>query len=241
MSSRSVENATTILVINPNSSESMTRALEPILADLLHPALTLRYHTGPEQAPPSVDDYTTSVASAAHTFDSLVPRLGRTEQVDAYLVACFSDHPLVEVLREYTTKPVLGIFEASMMHALALGQPFGIVTTGRYWEGALKNGAKRIFGTEDLGGAFLGVASTGMTALELHKMDAGVVAERIEAAASLLVTRGAKTVIMGCAGMSGMEGAVRAGCAGKPVRILDAVRSGVTMLEGLVRASSARR
>ena len=220
----------------------MTRALEPILADLLHPALQLHYHTGPKQAPPSVNDYSTSVASAAHTFESLLPQLSRTDQsvdsaVDAYLVACFSDHPLVEMLREHTTKPILDIFEASLMQALALGQPFGIVTTGKYWEGALTNGVKRIFGSGDLGGAFLGVASTGMTALELHEKDAGVVRERIAAAASQLVARGARTIIMGCAGMSGMEAAVRAGSNGERVQILDAVRSGVTVLEGLVRAN----
>ncbi|KAI0740981.1 Asp/Glu/hydantoin racemase [Earliella scabrosa] len=236
------ETRTTILVINPNSSESMTKALEPILADLLHPGLVLRYHTGPARAPPSVNDYTTAVASAAHTVDSLLPQLSDAgDDADAYLVACFSDHPLVGMLREHTDKPVLGIFEASLMHALTLGQPFGIVTTGKYWEGALTEGVRRIFGSGELGGAFVGVETTGMSALELHETDPGVVAERIGVAATRMVARGARTIIMGCAGMSGMEAAVRAGCSGTSVRILDAVRSGVTTLEGLVRALRAGR
>ncbi|KAI0752872.1 Asp/Glu/hydantoin racemase [Daedaleopsis nitida] len=234
---------TKILVINPNSSQSMTRALGPILADLLHRDLLLRYHTGPVEAPPSVNDWSTSVTSAAYTFGSLHLQLGSAraegeeESIDAYLVACFSDHPLVGMLREHTTKPVLGIFEASIMHALALGQPFGIVTTGSYWEVALTEGVKRIFGSADLGGAFVGVESTGMTALELHKEDPIVVADRIAAAASRLVAKGARSIIMGCAGMSGMEEAVRAGCKGENIRVVDAVRSGVTTLESVVRAN----
>lgn len=230
-----------ILLINPNSSESMTKGLEPILADLVDAQLNLHYHTGPEQAPPSVNDYTTSVLSAAHTFASLLPRLrSKQEQQrdsdgpNAYLVACFSDHPLVGMLREHTSKPVLGIFEASIMHALALGRPFGIVTTGKYWEVALTEGVKRIFGSAP--SAFVGVETTGMTALELHDLPPEGVAERIAAAASRIVARGARTIIMGCAGMSGMEDAVRAGCGGELVQIVDAVRSGVMTLEGLVRA-----
>ncbi len=224
-----------ILIINPNSSESMTRGLEPILADLVHPGLTLHYHTGPEHAPPSVNDHTTSVLSAAHTFASLLPLLqDNTEHVqhDAYLVACFSDHPLVGMLREHTSKPVLGIFEASVMHSLALGQPFGIVTTGKYWEGALAEGVRRVFGSVP---TFVGVESTGVTALELHALPAEGVAESIAAAAERIVARGARTIVMGCAGMSGMEDAVRRGCGGESVQIVDAVRSGVVTLEGLVR------
>ncbi|KAM5537975.1 hypothetical protein V8D89_008451 [Ganoderma adspersum] len=226
-----------ILIVNPNSSASMTEGLKPILADLVHPHLDLRYLTGPKASPPSVNDLTTSILSAAHTFPAVLAILNSEgpDGPDAGLVACFSDHPLVGMLKEHTDKPVIGIFEASIMHALALGQPFGIVTTGKYWEGALTEGVKRIFGTDDLGGAFVGVESTGMTALELHDKPPDVVAAGISAAASRIVARGAKTIIMGCAGMSGMERAVREGCGGERVQIVDAVRSSVTVLEGLVR------
>nr|VWP00379.1 Putative peptide synthase/polyketide synthase [Ganoderma boninense] len=233
----------TILIVNPNSSVSMTEGLEPILADLLHPHLAVRYLTGPQASPPSVNDLTTSVLSAAHTLPSALAALSSEGAglpgLDAVLVACFSDHPLVGMLKEHTDKPVLGIFEASVMHALALGQPFGIVTTGKYWEEALTAGVERIFGSGGLSGAFVGVESTGMTALELHDKPSDAVAAGISAAASRIVARGVRTIIMGCAGMSGMAEAVREGCGGGRVQIVDAVRSGVTMLEGLVRAQTA--
>ncbi|KAI0629464.1 Asp/Glu/Hydantoin racemase-domain-containing protein [Trametes polyzona] len=228
-----------IAIINPNSSQSMTTALEPILDDLLHPGLQLHYHTGPAgRSPPSVNDSTTSVLSAAHTFEAILPLVTGEDgkRYDAYLVACFSDHPLVGMLREHTPKPVLGIFEASVVQALALGQPFGIVTTGQYWEGALTAGVQRIFGSTDLGGAFVGVQSTGLTARELHDTERGVVTEKIADATSQIVSRGARTIIMGCAGMSGMAEAVHRG-GGNRIRVVDAVRSGITVLEGLVRAA----
>ena len=234
-----------ILIINPNSSSSMTAGLESILADLLHPSLVLDYHTGPAASPPSVNDLTTAVESATHTFSSLQAHLRGEEgrEYDGYLVACYSDHPLVGMLREHTTKTVLGIFEASIMHALALGRPFGIVTTGKYWEGALTEGVRRMFGSQDLGGAFVGVESTGLSALELHVVDRAVVTASLSAAASRVVRRGARAIITGCAGMSGMEAAVRAGAAstskGKEVVVVDGVRAGIVLLEDMVRAQSA--
>ncbi|KAI9067456.1 hypothetical protein FKP32DRAFT_1700792, partial [Trametes sanguinea] len=56
-----------------------------------------------------------------------------SDNPDGYLVACFSDDPLVGMLREHASKPVIGIFKASVVDAVALGQPLGIVTTGRYY------------------------------------------------------------------------------------------------------------
>lgn len=41
-----------------------------------------------------------------------------------------SDHPLVHVLRETTSKPVVGILESAITHSLFLGHRFGIITTG---------------------------------------------------------------------------------------------------------------
>ncbi|KAI0664007.1 Asp/Glu/hydantoin racemase [Cubamyces menziesii] len=228
-----------LLVINPNSSIPMTGGLMSALSDLEHSGLVLKYFTGPSSSPPSINDFTTSILSAARTFDmlyELVLTSADDDGYDAYLVACFSDHPLVGMLREHTHKPVLGIFEASIMQALALGDPFGIVTTGKYWEAALTAGVKRIFGSADFSGKFVGVQSTGMSAAELHEVSQDVVADRIAVATSQIVARGARTVILGCAGMSGMEDAARRGRSGVDIRIIDATRSGVTTLEGLVRA-----
>ncbi|KAJ3007066.1 hypothetical protein NUW54_g3694 [Trametes sanguinea] len=124
----------------------MTDGLKPILCDLERPRLELRYFTGPAGlSPPSINDSTTSILSAAYCFQELKDAIvsESSESPNGFLVACFSDHPLVGMLREHTSKPVIGIFEASVMHAVAFGQPFAIVTTGRYWEQALPAGVNR--------------------------------------------------------------------------------------------------
>ncbi|KAI8978329.1 hypothetical protein BD414DRAFT_495210, partial [Trametes punicea] len=143
------------------------------------------------------------------------------------------------MLREQTSRPAIGIFEASITQALALGQPFGIVTTGHYWEQAFAAGVKRLFGSTDIGGTFVGVERTGTTAAELHERPHSVVAEKIATATTRLVSNGARTTIMGCAGMSGMEEAVSRGSKGVDIRIIDASRSGLTTLEGLSEHSHA--
>ena len=105
--------------------------LKPILKDLLHPQLSLDYFTAPSAAPPSIDDEATSATSTSVTFSALLPLLALNPHTphnpaldgpySAYLVACFSPHPLTRLLRDYTGAPVLNIFEASLLHARALG------------------------------------------------------------------------------------------------------------------------
>ncbi|KAI0090830.1 Asp/Glu/hydantoin racemase [Irpex rosettiformis] len=242
-----------ILIINPNSSSSMTAALEPLLADLKHPNLELTYYTAPSTSPASINDAETSALSASEALPDLLRYLktsnrenSRKPRFSAYLIACYSNHPLTYTLREKVDAPVLNIFHASILQARLLARPFGIVTTGSYWVpvfekatpeflmgGHTKNGevASRI---ED----FVGVRSTGLTAVELHSTPQEEVHRRVSEATADLVGNGAEVILMGCAGMSGMEEAVRAGARsrGKEVSVVDGVRAGVVLLEGLVRA-----
>ncbi|CAL1711450.1 unnamed protein product, partial [Somion occarium] len=243
-----------ILVINPNSSDSMTCALKNLLSDLLHPNLSLDFYTAPPQAPPSIDDRETSDISASITMQSMLPFLDPSytnpEDADyhhpytAYLIACYSPHPLTNMLRERTSAPVLNIFEASLLHARALALPFGIVTTGRYWEPVLSKATRDYFSQSnpeyDLGNArdFVGVRSTNLTAIQLHTAPKAEVDQRIIYASADLVREGARVIILGCAAMSGMEATVRLGAQneGQNVRIIDGVRAGIVLLEGLIRA-----
>lgn len=246
-----------ILVINPNSSESMTYAVKNISSDLLHTNLSLDFYTAPPDAPPSINDKETSDISAEVTMRSLLPFLDPSytspEDADlhhpysAYLVSCYSLHPLTSMLREKTDRPVLNIFEASLLQAKTLALPFGIVTTGKYWEEVFINGVRDFFtGGADIeykGGAikdFVGVRTTDLTAIELHTTPKEEVDRRIVEASASLVREGAQVILLGCAGMSGMEEAVRLGAQkeGKTVKVIDGVRAGIVLLEGVIRAQN---
>ncbi len=180
-------------------------------------------------------------------------------------MACYSQHPLVGLLKveceklsaaatrgsdgRGAHKYVTGIFEASVLASLALvdNQKFGIVSTGKIWEEALQSAVEDLLG----GGVskFAGCETTGLNASELHDLPADQVKEKMmEATRRLLLSSNGKdknvrAICLGCAGMVGLESAVRTACvdtlgaeAGKHVAIVDGVKAGVGLLYGLVRA-----
>ena len=83
---------------------------------------------------------------------------------------------------------------------------------------------------------FAGVETTGLNAAELHELPTEEVRKRIAEAAVRLVKRveDLRVIVLGCAGMVGMEGWVREG-AGKNVFVVDGVKAGVSALQGLLR------
>lgn len=144
--------------------------------------------------------------------------------------------------------PVLGIFEASITTALQLLDPdfekqetFGIVSTGKVWEGLLGRAVRGFLGSKlGRGGErFAGVETTGLDATELHGAPREEVRRRVKEAVGRLVRKGegegeVTVVVLGCAGMVGMEGWVREEV-GEEVRVVDGVVAGVGALVGLVR------
>ncbi|GIC91773.1 aspartate/glutamate racemase family protein [Aspergillus udagawae] len=277
-----------VLIINPNTSTHMTNALKPILESLDYADIYFDYFTAPSSESvtlpdgriingvPSINSGKDSITSALHCrpfVEPLVPRY------DAFLVACYSAHPLVGMLKEaitefeetsfgrgspvpeYRKKYVTGIFEASVLTSLSLissfhltgdanfhkaqaKETFGIVTTGSIWRDELTRAVTEMIVTsDDSNGStarFAGVETTGLTAGELHTTPAEEVRKRISDATERLIkstSRPLTAICMGCAGMAGMEEAVRDGCIraygerqGRRVRIIDGVVAGAGML-----------
>ncbi|KAF8596848.1 hypothetical protein BDV93DRAFT_527788 [Ceratobasidium sp. AG-I] len=231
-----------ILVINPNSSESITQSLVGLFRASPPAAhVTLSFFTGPPDCPKSIDDEEGCHSSAAACLPLLLPAV-EAHQYDGYLVACYSEHPLPGLLRKAAggILPVLGIFEASILHALATTGPdkmFGIITTGRTWESLLTNALHNFFGVTSTS-RFAGVATTGYTAIELHNVPQSEVYAKIGGCARMLVEeRGARVICLGCAGMVGMEEAIRQGLGGEwkgKVQIIDGVQAGVGLLDSMI-------
>lgn len=91
---------------------------------------------------------------------------------------------------------------------------------------------------------FAGCETTGLNASELHDLPAGEVkAKMMDATTRLLKRTGeVNAICLGCAGMVGLDEAVREACTkelgderGEQVRIVDGVKAGVGTLIGLVR------
>ncbi|KAJ6509293.1 Asp/Glu/hydantoin racemase [Mycena vitilis] len=227
--------STSILVLNPNSSRSVTQGLEEALR--APPDTTLAFYTAPANAPPSINDATTGTLSTTACFTDIVEK-GLIDKYDGILVSCFSDHPLIHMLREHTTKPVIGILEAAVVQSLLCGRRFGIVATGKgYRYDRYVEVRKVLGGSSD---KFAGMVPTGLGVVELREGDKDHVERMVKKASEELAGMGSDVVILGCAGMAGMEGLVHSGVkdAGLGhVVVVDGNKAGVEMLAALVRLS----
>src|SRR5215472_874646 len=100
-----------ILVINPNSTVSVTDAIDDAMAPLRIPG-------GPEIACLTLDEGPPGVESQTDADGVIVPlcRLIRGQEANAaaFVIACFSDPGLYSA-REATAKPVLGIAECGIL------------------------------------------------------------------------------------------------------------------------------
>ncbi|KAF9496930.1 hypothetical protein BDN71DRAFT_1468196 [Pleurotus eryngii] len=226
-----------LLIINPNSSDVITQALVSNLTPLCPPGIELEFKTGPPDAPPSINDPPTSILSAAATFKAMEPI--DQQPYAGFLVCCFSDHPLVHYLRNAAPdKPCIGIFDASVVHALSSGSKFGILTTGAAMVPAIDVAVTAFLG--GISGRYVGCIASGLGVVELQtSSDRGTIEGHIKGTAAKVSALGADVIILGCAGMSGMEDLVKAGVAeagGRPVAVIDGAKAGVQVLAGLVRS-----
>ena len=192
----------------------------------------VQYYTTAD-GPPSIDGARTSIQSSAAALGPLIQGNAFAGH-DGFLVACYSAHPLVECLREMTSKPVVGIFQASIFWALSLGGRFGIVTTNQRWDYILTKSVHDIIGANP---AFARVICTGFNAAQVHGEANKNQVQRAmaEAARKLVEEDHCDIIILGCAGMVGLEQSVRE-AVGNRVTIIDGVVAGVHMLAGLIHS-----
>ncbi len=203
-----------ILVINPNSSVSVTRSMETCLGIVRD---TTRHDIRCTQLAKSPAGIETD-AHVADVIPNIVEAVAASD-ADAFVLSCFSD-PGIAIVRKTTTRPVVGIAEAAYLAALGLGQRFGIVSLGQ------SSIDRHLRYLKQLGfdGRLAGDRSIDMTVVELM---AGDVVETVSRTARLLRDEdGADVVILGCAGLGsyrqGMQQAL-----GIPV--IDPVQAGVTL------------
>ncbi|KIK68280.1 hypothetical protein GYMLUDRAFT_153947 [Collybiopsis luxurians FD-317 M1] len=239
VSSSSVGSATArLLIINPNSSQSVTDGLIEVLK--APPLTELGFYTAPSNAPPSINDMLTANLTATACFLDIQEKK-LLDQYDGFLVCCFSDHPLTHMLRETTSKPTIGIFEAAITQALLLGTRFGIVTTGTGYKADIHKGVQAFMGGSSQ--RFAGVMTTGLGVVELREGDRMKIERNMKEFSGKMALEGADVILLGCAGMAGMESLVIEGAAeakpkDPPVRVVDGAKAGVETLAGLVRFCS---
>jgi len=212
-----------IIVINPNSTEAVTRAIDIALAPL-------RMEGGPEivcqtlaEGPPGVESQSDA--------DSVIAPLCRSvaaqdHSAAAFVIACFSD-PGLHAAREATAKPVLGIAECGILTALTLGQRFGVISI------LAKSIPRhlRYYGAMGVAQRLAGDLPIGLKVTELARADT-TLARMTETGAALRDRHGADVLILGCAGMARYRDRLEAALG---VPVVEPTQAAVTMAIGRVR------
>lgn len=184
-----------IVVINPNSTEAVTNGID----DALNP---FRFSNGPDFDCITIKDGPPGIATQRHVDDAAARVCDVIERednaADAFVIACFSD-PGLYAAQEVTTKPVFGIGASSFAQATLFGERFGIIAI---LEGSTvrQRRAVRIMGLDN---RYAGSLPIGFGAEELK---GDQVRDRmIDVGRTLVETRSADVLIMGCAGMASFQ------------------------------------
>jgi len=184
-----------ILVINPNSSEEMTRSIRAVLERVKRSDTNLEV-VRTEGAPPAIQSAADAALATPHVLKLV--REANKHGVDAIVLACFSD-PGLEPARELSDVLVLGIQETTLHIAATLGHKYTILTPLAKRIASKEQDVRR-FKAEP---ACASVRALGMTVPETEA-DPKRTKERILAVARDAIEKdGAEVLVLGCAGMVG--------------------------------------
>jgi allantoin racemase len=212
-----------ILVINPNSTAAVTRAIDDAMAPLRIPG-------GPKIACLTLDEGPPGIESQTDADSVIRPlcRVIRKQEADAaaFVIACFSD-PGLFAAREATAKPVLGIAECGILTALTLGHRFGVISilarsVPRHLRYIAAMGVgQRLAGDLPIG---LGVTALADEHTTLRRM--------VEVSRRLRDQHGADVLVMGCAGMTRYRGDLEDAV---EIPVVEPTQAAVTMAIGRIR------
>jgi Asp/Glu/hydantoin racemase len=179
-----------ILLLNPNSSNSVTESIDTALDGL-------RQASGAQIECATLAEGPPGIETQEHVDSLAVPIARRlaAEEADAYIIACFSD-PGLFLAREMLSKPVVGIAESAFHLATGLGQRFGIVAIlDRSIPRHLRHARALGFSERLAGDRAINVGVLGLSSRE-------TVIDRIVSVGETLRDQdGADVLILGCAGM----------------------------------------
>ena len=216
-----------LIVINPNSSQMVTDAIDLAINPLRRfgtPVRCLTLAGGP-----------LGIESQKQADLTIAPMLDlAAAQTDAagYVIACFGD-PGLYALRDQTPLPVVGIQQAAVMTALTLGQRFGVIAI-------LPNSIPRhmrAFGAMGALGRLAGDRALGLTVADLADERVSLEA-MIATGCKLRDGDGADVLIMGCAGMARYREALET-ATGLPV--VEPCQAAVSMALGQIALKLAHK
>ncbi|MBD3883241.1 aspartate/glutamate racemase family protein [Phormidium tenue FACHB-886] len=210
-----------IKVINGNTYTPMTEGIDES-AQAARFKETEIVTTQPKSGPESVESYYDEFLAIPGILEEII----LSPDFDAFVIACWGD-PGVEAARELTTKPVVGIAEASMYMANMLAARWGVVTTQHRTLDMIE---KTIY-KAGFAHRCVSIRTSGIAVVETETAREATT-DALEAIGKLAIAEDkVEALCLGCAGMSGLDQALehRLG-----IPIIDAVAAAVKLAESLV-------
>jgi Asp/Glu/hydantoin racemase len=212
-----------ILVINPNTTTSITERVTTHVRATVAPDIELRQASGRFGA-----NYIASEAAYAIAGHAAIDCYAQNASgIDAVLLACFGD-PGLFALREIASCPVIGLAEAAMYEASLRASTFGIVTGGTRW-GPMLFRLAHALGYESRLTSVRTVSRTGAAIANDPEGAFAELANECDAARQ----DGAGIVILGGAGLAGIAGRIAERVS---VPLIDSVVAGAERAQSLVRS-----
>jgi allantoin racemase len=211
--------ATKILIVNPNTTASMTDTIGAAARAVAAPGTEIVAVTS-SMGPASIEGY----YDEAFAVPGLIQAFSKSIDADAGIIACFDDTGL-DAARSVARFPVVGICEAALVTAGQLAKRIAIVTTLPRSVVPLEELVRR-YGFADRAL----VTACNVAVLELEKAGSGA-GEKLAAEIARALDKGAEAIVLGCAGMADLA-ATLSQKFGVPV--IDGVSAAVKQAEALI-------
>lgn len=211
-----------ILIINPNSSLEMTDVIQKSAENFVqgeYEVITLPTECAPE----FIDTYRDQALTALGMIE-IVKKY--ENEVDAFILACHCD-PNLDLLKEITSKPVVGIGEASMKIASMLGHKFSVISTSQH---SVPN-KQALIRKYHLEGC---LASVRYPREEFEGCNCDEEKIYLETAKDAIKEDSAEVIVLGCAGLAGLDKKIQNEV---KVPVLDSVICALIIASGLVKAN----
>ncbi|MFA5685402.1 MAG: aspartate/glutamate racemase family protein [Burkholderiaceae bacterium] len=182
-----------LLIVNPNSTASMTRTIEAAAKTVAAPGTRIVAATS-QAGPASIEGYYDEALSVPGLLAEI--REGERAGARAAVIACFDDTGL-DAARAMARIPVLGICEAALSLAAFVARRFTVVTTAE----AARVPVEDLVARYGMAGRAR-VRAAGMSVLSLEDPASGS-GELLRAEIRAALTQDhAEAIVLGCAGMA---------------------------------------
>ena len=219
---------TEILLINPNTTASITDLVLKTAKRFAASGTTLRAVTG--AFGPRYIASRVGYAVAGHAaVDAFANDRGRK---DAVVLACFGD-PGLAALKEISRVPVIGMADASILQACAMGNRFSIVTGGERWKSMLEE----FVASHGLSSRLASIRTVAATGADIARNPKAAMALLAKGCMACVREDGADVVILGGAGLAGLAAKLKSSV---EVPLLDGLACAISMAEGLAKQRPAR-